>query len=305
MRHVRVRSRRPRLLLATGLALLGLVGTAGGSPPHGQVVTRTLWSTALGRRERVVLYLPPGYTTARAARYPLVILLHGVPGRPEDFVTHGAVAHVDALIAAGSVPPFVAAMPAGGDRPTDDNEWADSDRRPSERWETYVASDVVGFVQSRYRVRRDRAGRAIAGMSMGGFGAMNLALHHRGEFAAVASWSGYFNANTPTVHAPGSPADRDDSPQYYAGRLRPSLAAWHPAIDFYVGSRDRFAPENAAFDRTLTALHVPHGFRIVPGAGHGWALWTSQLDREVGFLEGALAGTPGGQAAPGGGTAAG
>ena len=174
-----VRSHRPVLLLATGLAMLGLVGTAGGSPARGQVVTRTLWSAALGRRERVVVYLPPGYAGARAARYPLVILLHGVPGRPEDFVTHGVVPHIDALMAAGRIPPFVAAMPAGGDRPTDDNEWADSDLRPSERWETYVARDVVGFLQSHYRVRRDAAGRAIAGESMGGFGAMNLALHHR------------------------------------------------------------------------------------------------------------------------------
>ncbi|TML29402.1 MAG: hypothetical protein E6G30_04160 [Actinobacteria bacterium] len=300
-----VRSHRPVLLLATGLAMLGLVGTAGGSPARGQVVTRTLWSAALGRRERVVVYLPPGYSGARAARYPLVILLHGVPGRPEDFVTHGVVARIDALMAAGRIPPFVAAMPAGGDRPTDDNEWADSDLRPSERWETYVARDVVGFLQSHYRVRRDAAGRAIAGESMGGFGAMNLALHHRNEFGAVASWSGYFNANTPSVHNPSSPAGRGYSPQHYVSRLRPSLAAWHPAIDFYVGGNDRFAAENATFDRTLTALHVPHGFRIVPGAGHGWALWTSQLNRELGFLESALAGTPGGQAAPGGGTAAG
>ena len=62
---------------------------------------------------------------------------------------------------------------------------------------------------------------------------------------------------------------------------------------------------SVAFGSLHIHLHVPHGFRIVPGAGHGWALWTSQLDRELRFLESALAGTPGGQAAPGGGTAAG
>lgn len=260
------------------------------------MVTRTLWSPALARHERVVVYLPPGYARP-GARYPLVVFLHGVPGRPEDFVDHGAVGRIDALTSSGQIAPFVAAFPQGSDRPSDDNEWADSARRPGERWETYVATDVVGFLRSHYRVRRDAGGMGIAGMSMGGFGAMNIALHHRREFGVVESWSGYFTANTPSVHLPSSPAGRAYSPQVYAGTLTPSLQSWHPAIDFYVGSRDRFAAENVAFDRRLTALGVPHRFREVAGAGHNWSLWNSQLDREIAFLESGFARTSGGAAA--------
>jgi enterochelin esterase-like enzyme len=285
----------PAAAVALGAAAMAALALAAPSSGGGQLVTRTLWSAALQRQERVLVYLPPGYSGA-GKTYPLAIFLHGVPGRPEDFVTHGVVQRIDALISSGRIAPFVAAFPQGSDHPNDDNEWADSARRPGERWESYVANDVVAFVQSSYRVRTDRAGRAIAGASMGGFGAMNIALHHRDEFGVVESWSGYFNSNTPSVHDPASPAGRAYSPQLYAGALRPSLARWHPAIDFYVGSRDRFARENVAFARMLTRLHVPHRFRLVAGAGHGWPLWTPRVDGELGFLESALAGNSGGAA---------
>jgi enterochelin esterase-like enzyme len=299
-----MRGRLRTLLLLVAGAVLALVtaGAAGstGSQPRlrGHLFTRTLWSTALARKERVLVYVPPGYLGSRRT-YPLAILLHGVPGRPEDFVNHGMVNELDARMATGRIAPFVVAMPQGGDRPTDDNEWADSTQRTSERWESYLATDVLGFVQSRFRVRTDAGGHAIAGLSMGGFGAMNVALHHRDEFGAVASWSGYFNANTPSVDAPATPEARAHSPQSYAPDLRPSLAASHPAIEFYVGDRDRFASENVAFHRLLTSLHVPHSFRELRGAGHNWSLWTGQLDHELAFLAGAFAGAPGGgQSAP-------
>ncbi|MDQ6916045.1 MAG: esterase family protein [Actinomycetota bacterium] len=300
---MRGRLRTPFLLVVG--ALLALVtaaaaGSTGGQRAlHGHLFTRTLWSAALARRERMLVYVPPGYLGGRRT-YPLAILLHGVPGRPEDFVDHGSVSEIDSQMAAGRVAPFVVAFPQGGDRPTDDNEWADSTRRPDERWESYLGSDVLGYVQSRFRVRSDARGHGIAGLSMGGFGAMNVALHHRDRFGAVSSWSGYFNANTPSVDPPLSPEARAHSPQAYARDLSPSLAAWHPAIDFYVGDRDRFAAENTAFNRLLTGLHVPHSFRVVHGAGHDWGLWASQLDHELAFLAGSFAGAPGGgQAAPG------
>jgi enterochelin esterase-like enzyme len=305
---MRGRLRIPLLLVAGVLLALVVPGAAGSTGGQlrlrGHLFTRTLWSSALGRTERVLVYVPPGYLGGRGT-YPLAILLHGVPGRPEDFVTHGMVNDLDGQMAAGRIAPFVVALPQGGDRPADDNEWADSTQRPGERWESYLATDVLGFVQSRFRVRADAGGHAIAGLSMGGFGAMNVALHHRDEFGAVASWSGYFNANTPSVDAPATAEARAHSPQSYAPDLRPSLATSHPAIEFYVGQRDAFASENAAFDRLLTGLHVPHSFRVLRGAGHTWSLWTSQLDHELAFLARAFAGSPaGGQPARGGGQSA-
>lgn len=261
------------------------------------VSTQTLYSSALKRRERVLVYTPPGYAPAKRS-YPLLLLLHGVPGQPEDFVRLGAFAHAAALMRSGLIPRMVIAAPVGSDHLTDDNEWANSSVSPSERWETYVSRDVVRFLERRYSLMGTRAGRAVAGISMGGFGVANLALHHRGEFAAFSSWSGYFNSNTPTVHRPGSAAWRRDSPARYVSGLHPSLARWAPMIDFYVGSRDRFAGENRAFDRLLTRLGVPHTFNLIAGAGHSSSLWRAQLDTELERIGGVFAtetggGTPG------------
>jgi enterochelin esterase-like enzyme len=255
---------------------------------HGTVVKRNFWSYALQRKEHALVYLPPGYASAAGRRYPLIVFLHGVPGQPEDFVAEGFVARMDALVASRQVAPFVAVFPAGSAQPADDNEWADSAKVPDQRWETYVTQDVLRFAERWYSLTPGRSGRAVAGMSMGGFGAMNIALHSRDTFAAAASWSGYFNANTPDVHDPDTAEGRAYSPMYYASRMNPSLRVSHPALSFYVGAGDWFAAENAAFDRELTRLRVPHAYRVIAGAGHDWSLWVSQVSREVTFLRQSL-----------------
>lgn len=274
----------PALILAvTGLAASSdRSRVAASTSAHARVLTFRFTSPTLGRAERVLVYEPPTYRDGR--RYPLVVFLHGVPGKPEDLVNNGVADRVDALIRAKRIPPIVAAFPAGSDQPTDDNEWADSTKNSGERWETYVAGDVLGVLQRRLHVRTDAPGRAIAGISMGGYGAMNIALHHRDLFAAVGSWSGYFNSNTPTVQEPDSPEGRFYSPQLYASTMQPPLASHHPAISFYTGARDSFAAENVAFDKLLTRLGVPHRFVLVPGADHTWKLWWSRLDAELQFL---------------------
>jgi enterochelin esterase-like enzyme len=275
------------LALVAGTVAL-VLPARGASGLRGRVISTSLRSSALGRRERVLVYTPPGYSSNRARRYPVVILLHGVPGRPEEFVDHGLVARLDRLIAAGVVPPVLAVLPAGSDQAEDDNEWADSEVRPGERWETFLASDLVRWVDGSFRTLARRSARAIGGDSMGAFGAMNVALHHRDEFAAVSAWSGYFNANTPAVQHPGSALWRAYSPQLYAPSMQPPLRVRHPRISFYVGSRDGFAGENVAFDRLLTGLGVAHRFNLVPGAGHGWSLWSAHYDSELKFLAGGL-----------------
>jgi enterochelin esterase-like enzyme len=242
-----------------------------------------VYSHALQRKERVLVYLPPGYATS-TRRYPVAIFLHGTPGTPEGLVSLGIPERLDALIAAGTLPPLVAAFPAGSDDPSTDTEWGDSSLRRSERWETFVAEDVVRFLSKAYRVSRTRTARAIAGLSMGGYGAMNIALHHPSEFGVVESWSGYFNANTPAVFAPGSRAWQANSPQAYVPSVAPALRRLRPQISFYVGTADRFFGENVRFARLLTHLGVRHDFEAVRGAGHTSTLWRSGLDRELLFI---------------------
>jgi len=251
------------------------------APAHGAVVAEHFWSRALGRPARMLVYTPPGYRHD-GPRLPLAIVLHGEPGAPEGLVALGVVRSLDRLITTGRIPPLVAALPA--DDPDVDTEWGDSDVVPKDRFETFLARDVVHRLERRYRTVTRRPLRAALGLSMGAYGAVNLVLRHPREFGAVSAWSGYFRSNTPSVYQTGSAADRAHSPLVYVRHMRPPLARLRVKISFYVGSRDGFLAENVRFHRLLVRLHVPHSFRVVPGYGHQWALWASQLDRELAFV---------------------
>ena len=255
---------------------------AGSATPVGgsRIETARVHSALLGRSIRVLIYLPRGYSPAK--RYPTIYLLHGVPGTPDGlFENLNLSAQLDALIDAHRLPPTIVVAPTGNPTPSTDTEWADSAVHPSQRWASFVADELVPWVDRSFATCADRRDRAVSGLSMGAFGATNLALRHRALFGTLTSWSGYFVANTPSVEGtPGSPAWRHDSPLDYVPGLRPSLASDPIRISFYVGDADRFAPSDRAFDRELSRLGIQHRFRIVAG-GHDWDVWRSQLAAEL------------------------
>jgi len=131
------------------------------------------------------VYLPPGYAST-TRRYPVLYLLHGRNGHANAFLEIGIQESLDRLIAARAIPPMIAVMIQ--DRPGLKN-WRDQGTRHSE---TYVI-EVQELVDRMLRTIPARAARAIAGSSMGGFGAMNVALTNPLRFAVVESWLGFFN----------------------------------------------------------------------------------------------------------------
>ena len=153
-------------------------------------------SAALGgRRQPVDIYLPPGYRTHPLRRYPVLYLLHGVPGRPGAFLaTVRAGVVEDELVARHKLRPMILAMPFGSTGSFTDEEWANG-VQPKSAWETFLARDVVRAVDARYRTIPTGGARALAGLSEGGYGAFNIGLHHPGEFRVLESWSGYERAD--------------------------------------------------------------------------------------------------------------
>jgi enterochelin esterase-like enzyme len=131
-----------------------------------------------------LVYLPPGFSTAR--RYPVVYLLHGMPGSPSEYPTGtGLVQFADESIATGTLRPFIAILPAAGPDDRYNGEWAGP-------WESGLVGKIVPWVDAHLPTSADAADRVIAGLSAGGFGAVNIALRHPGLFGTVESWSGYF-----------------------------------------------------------------------------------------------------------------
>ncbi len=142
-------------------------------------------SAALDGAGSFLVYLPPGYA-ATAQRYPVLYLLHGRDGHATSFLEIGLQRTLDGLIARGAIPPLVAVMVQ--DAPGLNN-WRDIGRQLSA---TYVV-EVQELADRLLRTIPLRADRAIAGSSMGGFGAMNVALSNPLRFSVVESWLGYFN----------------------------------------------------------------------------------------------------------------
>jgi len=170
-------------LLAALVAAATLPGfTPFATGPDGGAV---LTGTFPGAARPGYVYLPPGYS--REHRYPVVYLLHGMPGSPSEYLDGTNLApFADAAISSGRLRPFIAVLPAAGVDPKYDGEWAG-------RWEREVVDDVVPFVDAHLGTVATPRGRVLAGLSAGGVGAAYIALRHPGVFGAVESWSGYFH----------------------------------------------------------------------------------------------------------------
>jgi enterochelin esterase-like enzyme len=256
----------------------------GFAPPHDAAFVRvhgsareiSVVSPALGgRRQPFDIYLPPGYRANPTRHYPVLYLLHGFPGRPAAFLATVRMGVVqDELVALRRARPMILVMPFGSTGSFTDKEWANG-VRPHEAWETFVARDVVHAIDARYRTIRSGRSRAIAGLSEGGYAALNIAIHHPGEFHVVESWSGYERADrVASVFGRGknTPILKRNSPQLTIRAAAPKLKRAHTFIWFYSGTGDRALKQNNHFAHTLARLHLPYRYTVVRG-GHNWAIW--------------------------------
>ena len=248
-------------------------------PPYvkvkGTEVHLSVASAALGgRRQPVDVYLPPGYdTTGSHRRYPVLYLLHGEPGRPAAFLETVRMGVVeDELVARRHARPLILVMPFGSTGAFTDKEWANG-ARPHEGWETFVARDLVHTIDSRFRTIRSGRARGIGGLSEGGYGAINIAIHHPGEFGLVESWSGYETADdVPSIFEGNEHLLAWNTPLDTIAGAAPALRRAHTFFWIYTGSDDHFRAQNIAFAAKLTRARIPFRLRILHG-GHNWALW--------------------------------
>ena len=214
-------------------------------------------SAALGgRSQEAYVYLPSGYAQHPRRRYPVLYLLHGFPGRPLAFLETVQMGIVDdTLTARHRAQPLILVMPFGSTSTFTDEEWVNG-VSPKNGWATFVARDLVHYVDAHFRTIAARAGRAIGGLSEGGYGAINIALQHPREFSVVESWSGYqrpdrlraiFGSKLQLLarerSAPSPPAGRARAAEARhvllvllgidairsAARTRPSPASWRPS----------------------------------------------------------------------------
>lgn len=228
-----------------------------------------------GHSEPAFVYLPPGYFQHPSERYPVFYILHGAPGGPINFV------HVipmgdeeDILVAEHLMRPMILVGPTGTPTSFGDTEWANISR--GNDWTSYVARDVVRYIDHTFRTIASPADRAIGGLSEGGYGALNIALHYPREFSVIESWSGYMTADAGVRSVWGAHPSAErlaaNSPAVEIQRLATLLRRQHVYIWFYCGRSDPLVGQNRHFAAELASLGIASHFQA-PKGGHTWVLW--------------------------------
>jgi diacylglycerol O-acyltransferase / trehalose O-mycolyltransferase len=222
----------------------------------------TLRSTALGADTRVRVVVPAGYAAHPERRYPVLYLLHGRGGRFSDWTRYGGAERATAHT------PLIVVMPDGGAEAT-----------YTGRWTAYHAGQLVRWVDTRFRTVAARRGRAIAGLSMGGFGALSYAGREPGTYVAAASFSGALELSSPR------PVD-------LAPRLRSLALIELRTGDGVPGPLDRrgtkrgcgacviegiVRPMNVRMHQRLRALGIRHVWDDYGAGTHDWPYWRRDL----------------------------
>ncbi|GAC1405555.1 MAG: hypothetical protein NVSMB49_24930 [Ktedonobacteraceae bacterium] len=255
-----------------------------GHTEQGTIIQSSLVSSALNGQEKpFLIYLPPSYNTAvgRTKHYPTLYLLHGSPGKDDDWVTGGkATASADTLIATGKIPELIMILPDGNGRPGAPSEWGNSYNQ-RQRIETYVTTDLVNYIDKHYRTIADAAHRAIGGLSMGGFGAMNIAVHHPDVFGTVIALGGYYRA-TGSVWGNNAAYIQANSPEVLMPKDK---QAWK--LHIYLGAATNDQPyynDTKQFAQELHTLHIPYTFDLQQGY-HSWHVWQVQMYNALTWLQ--------------------
>ena len=233
-------------------------------------------SAALQRTMPYRVVLPAHYNSGR--KLPVIYLLHG---NGESFRSWTNYSDIAQYASNG----IILVMPQG-----DSSYYVNSARDNQDRYEDYITQDLVADVEQRFPAANDREHRAIAGVSMGGFGAVVLALKHPEMFAFAAGLS-------PALDVPSRPFSLKRMSQWR--RFRSIFGAWNgphqhdndpyllarsadPAKTPYLwiscGDQEGLLPANLSFDRILKQRGFRSEFIKAPG-GHNWTQWNSLLSR--------------------------
>lgn len=241
------------------------------------VDTLALGSAAMNRDVPVIVIVPDGVSATNPC--PVVYLLHGYGGNETTWL--------------GIKP----SLPAIADRegiafvcPGVGNSWyLDSEVRPGSLYETFMIRELLPGVECRYPFVRDRSGRAITGLSMGGFGAMSLAMKHKDLFGAAGSTSGGldirpFPQNWELPELLGSQVENPGAWERVTPiNLVPLIADGELAILFDCGYDDFFFGVNNDFHNALLERGIMHDFYVRPGA-HTGEYWGNSFDYQLLFF---------------------
>jgi enterochelin esterase-like enzyme len=228
---------------------------------RGKLETVEYDSTTVGVKRKARVYTPPGYSKDK--QYPVLYLLHGIGGDENEWPRGGAPDVIlDNLYADKKLTPMIVVMPNG--RAAKDVTARDPFPKQGPAFAAFehdLLKDLIPFVEKNYPVKADRESRAIAGLSMGGGQSLNFGLSNLDTFAWVGGFSSAPNTRRP--------ADLVKDPAEAARKLKLLYVA--------CGDKDGLIRISQGVHRMLDEKKVPHVYRVIPGGGHDFRVWKSDL----------------------------
>ncbi|GAB3337505.1 alpha/beta hydrolase-fold protein [Larkinella ripae] len=258
----------------------------------------TIKSTILKKDKKFALYLPPGYESSQRA-YPVLYLLHGGGDDQTAWIQSGNMQTiVDKAVRDGTLPPMIVVMPDA------EMTFYMNNAAGKYQYEDYFIRELIPHIEKTYRCRTEKRYRAVAGLSMGGFGALLYALHHPDMFGSCAGLSAAVRTDQQIREMPH---------QEYLRRYRTTMGelkenenritefwnqnsilslvqkmpeAQKKAVRFYLdcGDDDLLLHEgNSQLHTLMRNLNIPHEYRVRNG-GHSWDYWRSGLPDALAFI---------------------
>ena len=243
------------------------------------------------------IYLPEGYDNIQRS-YPVVYLFHGGGDDETSWIQFGELSrYLDENIQNGIFPPAVFIMPEGK------LTWYSNDIVKKEAWRDMFINEMIPTVEKAYRIRSKREFRAIAGNSMGGFGALSVALNYPELFSTCIPMSAAILTDEEIINS-----EDVRYSDYFAQLCGAGLTgknriseSWKAISPFYLiekyaesknnrirfyfdcGDKDYLTKGNMMMHLKMNELKIPHEFRI-RGGNHGWPYWRSGLVDELKFI---------------------
>ncbi|MEO5858576.1 MAG: alpha/beta hydrolase family protein [Pyrinomonadaceae bacterium] len=239
-----------------------------------------LASSLMGREMPYRVIAPVEKTVAKDERYPVIYLLHGLTGHFNNWT------ELTKLSDYANGYKVIIITPEGGD-----GWYTDSVSNDKEKWESYIVQELIPEVDKKFRTWPTRDNRAIAGLSMGGFGSLKFGLKYPDKFVLAGSFSGALGAADITektvagaigktidgIFGPvGSDTRRSNDLFGIIRAMTPEKAKTIPFIYLDCGTEDFLFQNNRDFVSLLVEKKVPHEYRQLPGV-HDWKYWDKQV----------------------------
>ncbi len=250
-----------------------------------------LKSKLMAREMPYRVILPEGYgdsknknVVEKPLSYPVIYLLHGLTGHFDNWTDRSKLADYAAKYS------YIIVMPEG------DNGWyTDSSSLPNDKYESYIVQELIPEIENNFRTIPDKNHRAIAGLSMGGYGSLKFGLKYPDKFVLVGSFSGALQAASLSekmtattgwkvltdsivgVYGADDSKTRKENDVFKLVREMPAeKMKTLPFIYFSCGTEDGLIGTNREFSALILEKKIPHEFRELPGI-HDWKFWDAQI----------------------------